>query len=307
MKQKTVKYCFLITLLAALFTLTACQKEEPEKETKKKAEDIVIKTDDIEPENTNDETALPDQEVSMPLVLEGLAEPIQALIAPVQNTGALVSVYVENLSTGAQISVNSQPMQAASLIKLYIAGCAYEQISVLQAQESYEGETETLLSQMITVSDNDAANTLVTRLGSGDSLSGMSVINQFCQSHGFADTHMGRLLLAPNDTDDNYTSVNDCGKFLREVHANTLPGAANILSLMKQQERTGKLPAGIPVGVTTANKTGELYDVENDTAIIFPENGAYSVCVMMSGLSDTYTARTTITELSAQIYQFMCP
>lgn len=307
MKQKPLKLCFLITLLTMLFTLTACQKEEPEKEAKKISEDIIIKTEDIELEESNDETNLPEQNTSAPPVLDGLTEPIQALITPIQNTGAFVSVYVENLSTGARISVNSQPMQSASLIKLYVASCAYEQISILQAQETYAGETEELLRQMITVSDNDATNTLVTRLGSSDPLSGMTVINQFCQSHGFSDTHMGRLMLAPNDTDDNYTSVNDCGKLLREIHANTLPGAENILSLMKQQERTGKIPAGIPAGITTANKTGELSDVENDTAIIFPRNGAYTVCVMMNGLSDTYTARAVITELSAEIYQFMCP
>ena len=50
-----------------------------------------------------------------------------------------------------------------------------------------------------------------------------------------------------------------------------------------------------------------LSDVENDAAIIFGENGAYTVCVMMSGLSDTSAARSVIREISAQIYEYMCP
>lgn len=31
---------------------------------------------------------------------------------------------------------------------------------------------------------------------------------------------------------------------------------------MRQQERTGKIPAGVPENIETANKTGELSDVE---------------------------------------------
>ena len=169
------------------------------------------------------------------------------------------------------------------------------------------GETEELLRLMITVSDNDAANELVRKLGFGDASAGLEVVNEFCRLHGFADTHMGRLLLAPNDMDDNYTSVNDCGKFLREMNGNVLVGSEKLLDLMRQQERTGKIPAGVPENIETANKTGELSDVENDAAIIFGENGAYTVCVMMSGLSDTSAARSVIREISAQIYEYMCP
>ena len=80
----------------------------------------------------------------------------------------------------------------------------------------------------------------------GDASAGMEVVNEFCRLHGFADTHMGRLLLAPNDMDDNYTSVNDCGKFLREMNGNVLVGSEKLLDLMRQQERTGKIPAGVP-------------------------------------------------------------
>jgi len=86
-----------------------------------------------------------------------------------------------------------------------------------------------------------------------------------------------------------------------------LVGPEKLLDLMRQQERTGKIPAGVPENIETANKTGELSDVENDAAIIFGENGAYTVCVMMSGLSDTSAARSVIREISAQIYEYMCP
>lgn len=310
MKSKTLKTIFFVLLAAAALLLTACHKEEKvteEKKSEKNSQDVVIKTDDTELASENDETAPAEEQPDTPVILTDLAEQIQASIASVQSTGATVSVYVERLSDDAQASVDSQPMQSASLIKLYVASCAYEQMPTLLAQETYAGETDELLRTMITVSDNDSTNTLTTRIGSGDASAGMALVNQFCQTHGFADTHMGRLMLAPNSTGDNYTSVNDCGKFLREIYANTLPGAESILSLMQQQERTFKIPAGVPAGVPTANKTGELSDVENDAAIIFAENAPYIICVMSSDLSDTYAARMMISELSSQVYQYMCP
>ena len=60
---------------------------------------------------------------------------------------------------------------------------------------------------MITVSDNDAANELARRLGGGDFQKGASVLNEFCQEHGYTSTHLGREFLASNPTDDNYTSA----------------------------------------------------------------------------------------------------
>ena len=160
--------------------------------------------------------------------------------APLESTGASVSVYAENLSDGARASINSSQMPAASLIKLYIAGCVYEQMDFVKEQEVYAGETEELLRLMITVSDNDAANELVRKLGFGDASAGMEVVNEFCRLHGFADTHMGRLLLAPNDMDDNYTSVNDCGKFLREMNGNVLVGSEKLLDLMRHRNVRGR-------------------------------------------------------------------
>ena len=73
---------------------------------------------------------------------------------------------------------------------------------------------------------------------------------------------------------------------------------------MKQQERTGKIPAGVPEGIVTANKTGELDDVENDAAIIYGEDKTYIICVMMNGLSDTSAGRETIVKLSSIVYAF---
>ena len=239
--------------------------------------------------------------------LDELSTELAGEIQERQVQGESWGVYVEKIADGSYALAGDGRQEAASLIKLFVAGTVYEQQDNLAGQENYTGETEALVRSMIRVSDNDAANTLVRRLGSGDAAVGMQKVNDYCAEHGYSDTHMGRLLLAPNDMDDNYTSVNDCGKFLREMNGNVLVGSEKLLDLMRQQERTGKIPAGVPENIETANKTGELSDVENDAAIIFGENGAYTVCVMMSGLSDTSAARSVIREISAQIYEYMCP
>ena len=40
-------------------------------------------------------------------------------------------------------------------------------------------------------------------------------------------------------------------------------------ALLKQQQRTNKIPAAMPAGVHVANKTGELSNVENDAGILY--------------------------------------
>ena len=199
------------------------------------------------------------------------------------------------------ILINNKPMQSASLIKLYVAGCIYEQDEKHLLDCS--PDMETLISDMIRVSDNDACNTLVKMLGNGDPDMGINKVNEYCSKHGLTDTSMGRLMLDFDSDSDNYTSVADCTAFLQSVDNGTIAGAEKILSFLKQQERKWKIPSGVPDGVITANKTGELDDVENDAAIIYTDSGTYVLVIMMSDLNDTSSAQRTIKEISSRVYE----
>lgn len=237
--------------------------------------------------------------------LPGLEEEIYTQIQREEEQGAIVSVYAERIDTGAKTEVNITLLESASLIKLYIAGCVYENYEAVKSQESYEGETKTLIEKMLSASDNNAANTLVVRLGSDSAEAGIAAVNAFCANHGYDDTSMGRLMLDFSTVADNYTSARDCGKFLRDIYQGSLAGSEEILTCLKEQERVGKIPAGVPSDVVTANKTGELDDVENDAAIVYGENGAYILCVMMNRLQDTAAGRETIVQLSETVYEYM--
>ena len=223
------------------------------------------------------------------------------------------SVYVCNLMKGTEGTIDNQPMQAASLIKLFIMGAVYENYDELC--ETYDADTlNSYLNPMITVSDNDAANTLVNMLGGGDDSAGMDVVNAFCQAHGYTSTSMGRLLLHSNENGDNYTSVNDCGHFLKEIYQinagtaenPTLSHADAMYSLLKMQERRNKIPADMPEGVSVANKTGELDNVENDVGIIYNTTKGIDlvVCFMSQNLSSTGNAQETIAQDSRMIYGY---
>ena len=144
------------------------------------------------------------------------------------------SVYICDLSGGSEATINDTPMQAASLIKLFIMGAVYENYDSL-SQQYGSATLDSYLTPMITVSDNDAANSLVSCLGSGDSTAGMQKVNSFCQSHGYTNTSMGRLLLASNEFGDNYTSAYDCGKFLKEIYQ-ICSGTTQTPSLLHAEE-----------------------------------------------------------------------
>ena len=223
------------------------------------------------------------------------------------------SVYVCNLLKDSNGVINNTPMQAASLIKLYIMGAVYDNYDAIS--QSHGGDTvDSNISSMITVSDNDAANTLVNWLGNGDSSAGMQKVNEFCQKYGFNDTQMNRLLLADNSNGDNYTSVKDCGIFLKKIYqiskgiidSSSLPNAEAMYYHLKMQQRKNKIPADLPEGVQTANKTGELDTVENDAAIIYDTAKGIDlvICFMSQDLTDTGAAQTAIAQDARAIYGY---
>ena len=242
--------------------------------------------------------------------MDNLLNQVQSLLPTDNGTW---SVYVCNLLKDSDGTINDTPMQAASLIKLYIMGAVYENYDELAQSHSSDGLDQNI-SAMISVSDNDAANTLVKWLGNDDASAGMEKVNAFCQAHGFTSTQMNRLLLASKENGDNYTSAKDCGTFLKQIYqivngtlpSSTLANAEAMYFQLKTQQRKNKIPAQLPEGVGTANKTGELDTVENDAAIIFDTAKGIDlvVCFMSQDLTDTGAAQNTIAADARAIYGY---
>lgn len=254
---------------------------------------------------------------------EHLAELTDALeknyTIPLEANGESWAIAAMDLNTQNYSTIHAeQPMKSASVIKAFIMAAVFDKLvysnegSTVSAD--YDNTLKSLLNSMITVSDNDAANELVRRLGGGDFQTGAAVLNTFCQERNYTSTHLGREFLAAAPTDDNYTSASDCCRLLYEIYTRTLVNAdasADMLALLQAQTRTSKIPAGVPSNVTTANKTGELSDpgnlgvVENDISIIFAKDHPYVLCVLSNNIQNNSSAQETISKISADVYKYM--
>ena len=228
---------------------------------------------------------------------------VDSEVATFPETNGFVSVYIEDMATGMTAEHGNTSMIAASLIKLYIAGCIYE-LQDTNPQDAPQN-VDDLIGKMLSESDNNAANALVKKLGGGDVTIGMQKINTYCSEHGLTDSSMGRLMLDFNANSENFTSVKDSAAFLKSVYNENLCGSDKIMSYLKQQKRTNKIPSGIPEGIETANKTGELENVENDVAIIFANNHPYVISVMTGDVQDKSIARDWIVDFSQKVYEYI--
>lgn len=261
-----------------------------------------------------------DPEVSGP-ALKVLNELLKGRIAQ----GEKWSLAYEDLTDGTQYGYQSgEKMQSASVIKLFIMGAVYRYMcypeddeDIINFSESYDGELRDTIEKMITVSDNDAANLLVAALGGGDFTEGAKKVEKFAKQCGCTSVHLGRQFLEEQPSDDNYVSAADCRRFLSDLYHNKVIGeeaSGKMLDILKGQTLKNKIPAGLPDGFTSANKTGEMPDgyglgcIENDAAIVFPPEGSgegYILVVLSNELDGkNEEAQSTISSVSSEVAQW---
>ena len=226
--------------------------------------------------------------------MEALEEELRAEIGKL---GGKWSLYFKRLDTDQSIGISDdEKMVAASLIKLFVAGEFYTLAEQGELDiEKYHNAPDL----MISISDNGAANSLINACT-------MEKINEFAKEKGYEETELNRRMLEWNGT-ENYTSARGCGRMLEEVlKGEYVSGEASerILEDLRNQKRTSKIPAGVPDGIETANKTGELDNVDNDAAIIWSPSCTYILCIMSS---DAGGRISEIRKLSSMVYNAINP
>ena len=283
---------------------TLKENQTEEKDTEDEQQDSDTEDAEETEEDTNSEESLTKEQLEEEDApdLETIRTAVEEKLQGTDEFGEAWQIYVYRLKDGSRASIGQGRMTAASLIKLYIMGAVYSSYDSIIASNGQE-QVDKLLTAMITVSDNDAANQLVRILGNGKDTAGQEAVNTYCKNNGYTDTSMGRMLLEKASANENYTSARDCSVFLKNVYENKLEHSEEMLNLLKQQTRTEKIPKGIPDSVETANKTGELDHVENDAAIVFDGENPYIICVMADNLSDTTEARQRIVDISSVVYE----
>ena len=214
------------------------------------------------------------------------------------------SVCVKNLRTGETLTVNDRQYYAASLMKLWCMAATYEAIEEGRVKES---ECTALLTQMITVSSDDAFNRLVYKIGK-TAVRDWIIRNGYTntvQRHGYgAGYGYAGLKLSEGS---NLTTVTDCVKFFESVYRGecvSKAASAKMLALLKQQYWTYKLPQGVPSGVVTANKTGEVRSNSHDCMLVFLNGDPYIMSVMTEYRNSALANTGRIRQLSRTVYNF---
>lgn len=220
------------------------------------------------------------------------------------------SVYVKNLKTGESFTINNQQMYAASLIKLFAMGAAYQKVHDGKLSES---AISGLIPTMIADSDNSAFNSVVKNIG-------LYTVNNWCNAHGYTQTtQVHGLSPAYNNSGirtsngSNMTSVRDCGMFLESVYKGTcvskkysrkMLSALKLITRDKQLYYRSKLPAGVPGGVTVANKTGDLNDYSHDCAIVYSKGADYVIAVMAKVPGRGYSSSSGHAAIARTVYNY---
>lgn len=229
------------------------------------------------------------------------------------------SLYFEYLPTGTSVRVGTDERRvAASLIKLPVAMEAYyaKEHGLINFNKSYtltrdmlnpgfgelykrgEGATITLeeaLDAMLKDSDNTALN-VVAKAIEGVVKPSDGPFNfldaEFVQNDDFT------VSLTPRA----YSSFLKCLYFSCYLDK---PDSQEILRLLTESHLRDRLPAGLPEGVTVANKVGNFYDnVQSDCGIVYIPKRNYLICVMLDGPDDDLSSKY-IADLSGLAYDYV--
>ena len=148
---------------------------------------------------------------------------------------------------------------------------------------------------MVTLSDNTATNVLIDRLG-------MDRIAARMQGLGLNGTKLRRHMMdtaAARRGDENVSTPDELARLLRAMNE-TMPDAIALLKKPKEN----RLRKGLPEGVASADKSGELEGVRVDAGVVYAKNRPYVLCVMTTFLKDEAEGERAIEEISRVAYEY---
>jgi beta-lactamase class A len=232
-----------------------------------------------------------------------LARKLRTLAQRFPGTAA---VYVQDLQTGRGAAWNARArFPAASTLKLPIA---IEVLRTLGSRPAAGSSVDRLLRSMLIHSSNEAANSLLVRLG-GSTSSGAYRVNALMSSVNVRDSLMyGGYQMAtaaarpiplrvneqPNFGGGKYTTAWDLAKLHRFVGMaargiGPLPrvrgsfgrsDARYLLWILSQVADRGKLQRFLSAKATVPHKAGWIGTARHDAGVVYWMGGSFSVAVM---------------------------
>lgn len=228
------------------------------------------------------------------------------------------SFYFEDLSSGYVYALNENvKMPAAGCMKLPISIALLKEVERNKVDLSMEVEVKSedmvystgilhefsersytikeLLVAMLLHSDNTAANKIIDVVG-------MDKINEIIKDMKLTNTILNRKTIneaTMQSNIQNYSSVADLSKCWRILNNKTYLNSDNsstIIDILKRQQTKSKISYYYPekVKVEVANKTGDIDNVENDTALINLKKGSFIMSVMSNNLPNNVYGQITL-------------
>jgi beta-lactamase class A len=264
-------------------------------------------------------TARANAQMDLPMPLAQL----QATLASVgQHAQARVAVEIRDLNTGYTSGYNMNAvMPAASTIKIPIMVEVFRQMEAgkfdlnrrveLYASDRDWGSGDiadspvgstfpvsTLLAQMITVSDNTAANMLIR-------LVGRSHINTTMKELGLHHTHLADYIRTAEWSVRTAlrTTPSDMVSLLSDMAKSQLIdewSSRQMIAILEHQEINTLLPVPLP-DIPIAHKTGSFNDTLNDVGIVYADS-PYVIAVMTTNLPSLPVGRSIIHRISKMAY-----
>lgn len=165
-----------------------------------------------------------------------------------------------------------------------------------------------LLTLMVIISDNTAANLCIERVG-------MQAVNDLTASLGLKNTVLQRKMMdmaARAAGLDNFTTPADMALILELLATRRIltPELCDLaVDIMKRQQVRDRLPLLLPAEAVVAHKTGELPGVRHDTGIVYVDSTPIVVAALTSEFESPVEqglvggeASSLIAQISREIY-----
>lgn len=224
-------------------------------------------------------------------------------IEKLEGVKGTAGIYFKNLKTGREMTYNScMEFHPASIIKLpiFMAICKMveerrasfdEKIKVtfdkrVPSCGAFNAFTDeptvdisTLCKLMITISDNTAANLLISHFS-------IDRLNQEFRSMGLRKTRIERLFYDEEMQKrgcNNKAVPKELGMLLEKLYKGTFVSkevSEQVVSVLLEQQCRSKIPAYIEAFCLVGNKTGEADGITGDAALILGENPFVLVVIL---------------------------
>lgn len=174
---------------------------------------------------------------------------------------------VRDFTTGEHlVSINEDvQLQAASLVKPFFALAFFHQVK--EGKLKYGRKSRRHMERMIQRSSNRSTNWIIRHVGGPDAV--QRVLKQHYPEI-FQDTHIVEYVPAGGRTFRNKASANDYDRFLTALWNKEIPGAKEIMRLMRLPgpDRLYTGTPNIPPGTKVYNKTGSTSQLCGDMGIL---------------------------------------